>query len=955
MAAARYLVGIDLGTTHTVVAYADTTGLAQAVLAGGALGRSAFPEVVSFDVQQLVAPGEVAARPLLPSLRYHAAPGELLASDVQLPWHPPSLGDEVPPAVIGALARTLGARTPARLVSSAKSWLSHAGVDRTARILPWTAASASAQLDEVPKISPVAASASYLAHVRCSWDARFPSDPLALQEIVLTVPASFDEAARALTLQAARDAGLGAVRLVEEPQAAFYHFLDRHRDDLATALAEVKLALVVDVGGGTTDLTLIQVELRESGPRLTRIAVGEHLMLGGDNMDLALARRAEQRLVGSDSAAALPSVRFAELIAQCRDAKERMLSPGAPESVRVTVLGSGSRLIASAKSSELTRAEVNEVVLDGFFPAIDVTQRPARRRGGIVELGLPFAADAGITRHIAQFLASHAAVARIALGERAPAGDAVPVPDAILLNGGVFHGGPLAARLFDVLASWRGGERLDVLENDAPDLAVARGAVAYGLARRGVGLRIGGGSARSYHVVVSGQAGQARRAVCLLPRGAEEGEELILRERAFTLRVGEPVRFHLVTSTAEAHTYRAGELFDIEIDDPTFADLPPIVAVLEGEGSTGKQEVPVRLAAALTEVGTLELSCIDEASGRRWKLEMGLRGEASADMAARAITQLHPRFADATARIHAFFGKSAQEVAAKEIKTLRQDLEKTLGARETWTTPLLRELFGALLAGSKRRRRSADHERLWFNLAGYCLRPGYGYALDDWRTKQLAALFDEGVQFAPEAQVWAEWWTLWRRVAGGLDEATQTRIVEQLAFYLMPPSPRPRPRPKGPKMLGHDDMVRLAGSLERLAPAKKTEVGEWLVERLAKHDEPKQTWWAVGRLGARVPFYGSAHQVVARETAMRWLALALRQDWSKVDTAMFAAAQLARASGDRERDLPEQLRLEVAARLEKGAAPAAWPGMVREPTVLPEAEERRVFGESLPPGLMLVE
>ena len=304
--AARYLVGIDLGTTNTVVAYADTLGLTLDVV----------PQVVTFDVQQLVAPGEVGTRPLLPSLRYHASTAELPASDVQLPWAEPELGDAVPSAVIGTLARTLGSRTPGRLVASAKSWLSHGGVDRTARILPWSASSSAVRDDDVPKVSPVGASASYLAHVRASWDARFPADPLGSQEVVLTVPASFDEAARALTLEAAHLAGLHSVRLVEEPQAAFYHFLDRHRDDVTTALSDVRLALVVDVGGGTTDLTLIQVELRESGPRLTRIAVGEHLMLGGDNMDLALARRAEPRLAGSvdGQTASLAPARFGELV-----------------------------------------------------------------------------------------------------------------------------------------------------------------------------------------------------------------------------------------------------------------------------------------------------------------------------------------------------------------------------------------------------------------------------------------------------------------------------------------------------------------------------------------------------------------------------------------------------------------------------------------------------------------
>jgi hypothetical protein len=644
----------------------------------------------------------------------------------------------------------------------------------------------------------------------------------------------------------------------------------------------------------------------------------------------------------------------------------------------------------------LTRADVEEVVLDGFFPDVEPTARPTRRRGGVVELGLPFAADPAVTRHLAAFLAASAGRSREALADRAPVSpDSLPVPDAVLVNGGVFHGRLIEQRLFAVLARWRGAPPL-LLENDAPDLAVARGAVAYGLARRGLGLRIGGGSARSFHVVVEdaesrgardappGQRGTAvRRAVCILPRGTEEGEQLVLRERTFALRVGAPVRFHLVSSTAEATTFRAGDI--VEVDD-SFSDLPPIAAVLSddegppergadrtsvttragatpgssagGVGGAGR-EVRVRLAAALTEIGTLELSCIDETSGRRWKLEMGVRGETERDADSSAtggtIGQLPARFAEAVARVHAFYGKRAQDVDARGIKTLRADLEKILGPREEWTTPLLRELFGALLAGARRRRRSADHERVWFNLVGYCLRPGTGYPLDEWRVGQLWELAKEGVQFAPEARVWSEWWTMWRRVAGGLPQQAQETLLDMLEYYLRPPSPRPRPRPKGPRALGYDDMVRLAGALERLPTARKVEVGDWLTERLERHGEARQTWWAVGRIGARVPLYGSAHQVVPREAAMRWLALAMREDWHRHEVAALAAAQLARCSGDRERDLPEALRLQVAERLTQCGAPPVWATSVREPTLLAEVEERSFFGDSLPPGLVLVD
>jgi molecular chaperone DnaK (HSP70) len=494
----RYSVGIDLGTSNTVLAYAE---------AGAQDGSQ---PIRVFEIEQLVSPGEVAARPLLPSVRYHAAEGELSAGDLRLPWSVKGHGDAVvdgaaasQSVVIGRLARLLGAQVPGRLVASAKSWLSHASVDRVAPILPWGAA------DDVRKVSPVDASASYLAHVRAAWNQRFPDAPLEQQDVVLTVPASFDEGARALTVEAARRAGLPALRLLEEPQAAFYDWLFHHRERLASELAHTRLVLICDVGGGTTDLTLIEVSMQDGEPQLTRIGVGNHLMLGGDNMDLALAHLVEARLPGGDARTRLSAASLSQLVERCRGAKEQLLGAQAPDSASITLLGAGSKLIGGARTAQVTRAEVERVIVDGFFPAVASHERPGRPRGALVEFGLPYATDAAVTRHIAAFLSRFAAQSRKALddesggasdgshtndaaGDSHASGDsgassdsrvsngddALPVPDTLLLNGGVFRAEALTRRLADTLGTWRGAP-LNVLHNDNPDVAVARGAVAY--------------------------------------------------------------------------------------------------------------------------------------------------------------------------------------------------------------------------------------------------------------------------------------------------------------------------------------------------------------------------------------------------------------------------------------------------------------------------------------------
>jgi molecular chaperone DnaK (HSP70) len=967
----RYIVGIDLGTSNTAVGFADTlgntavgfadtvgtsAGFATSAEGVAALGGSR-PSIGVFEIPQLVAAGEVQRRALLPSFRYHLGADELSEADRSLGFAEPL--PDLPLGLVGVLAQQLGSRVPGRLVSSAKSWLCHAGVHRRAAILPWGAP------DGVTKLSPVEASASYLAHLRAAWDAAHPGEPLAAQEVVLTVPASFDEVARTLTLEAAKQAGLPTLRLLEEPQAALYDFIDRRRATLEAELAAVRLVLVLDVGGGTTDLTLVRVELRESGMRFTRIAVGDHLMLGGDNMDHALARLCEPALAGGEGAR-LQAARFAQLIQAARQAKERLLGPDAPEQLNITLLGAGSSVVAGNVTTILTRTAAEHAVIDGFFPQVERDAEPATRRSGLVEFGLPFASDPIITRHVAAFLSRHRAVMAEALGltpEQAAEDPRRLLPDAVLLNGGVFRSPQLQARMLDVLKGFR-GEPLSALDNPEPELAVARGAVAYGLARRGIGLRIGGGSARSYYLVV--QSEEAENAVCLLPRGAEEGESYALTGRRFALRIGEPVRFRLLTSTSD-QTHRPGELVSA---DERYQALPEIAAVIAARsvapGGSARpannparsEELQVELEAQLTEVGTLEMSLVSsEERTRRYQLEFQLRGEAgSEDTRTQAhVTQLHPRFAAAAALIQSYYGKAQKELPGRKILTLRNDLEKLIGPREQWDTPLLRELFGQFMAGSKRRRRSADHERLFFHFAGYCLRPGFGYPVDAWRVEQLWPIFQESVQFVQDAQVWSQFWILWRRTAGGLDEAQHGQVFAALAPHLQPQGSRPRPKPKGPRPQGLEDMARLAASLERLPAASKAELGEWLLTRLAKGElSAPSVHWSLGRIGARAPWYGSAHSVVSADVASHWLLHLLTLDLRKSEQAPFAVGQLARWTQDRTRDLGPELRERAALALTQVAGTEPWVKLIREGGELSASEESRVFGESLPPGLRLL-
>ncbi|MHA2760781.1 Hsp70 family protein [Vibrio harveyi] len=934
MASPRFLVGIDLGTTNTVVAYCEITdNLEQS-------------EVSLFDIDQLIGPGEVVRKPLLPSFRYHPAIGQISPSDLTLPWENEPVSGDISNVIVGEWARELGAKVEGRQVSSAKSWLSHQAVDRSSDILPWAGA------QDVDKVSPVIASASYLNHIRQAWNYRHPSNKLEDQDVVVTVPASFDETARKLTLEAAELAGLKKIVLLEEPQAVCYDWYARHQQTAADELKELPLILVCDVGGGTTDLSLIEASFSSQNElALDRIGVGEHLMLGGDNLDLALAHLAESRFNQSKK---LTAASLTKLIQQTRKAKENLLSASAPEEVKITMLGSGSKLLGGTKSIGLSKQEVHQIALDGFFPLSDFSEVPDKRRSAVVEFGLPYVADPAVSKHVAEFLTQHQQVSRAALGIEDDKQNAIPV--GLLLNGGVFNSELVTERVTTLLSDWRGAP-VTVLDNPHPDWSVALGAVAFGKARRGAQLRIGGGAARSYFLHLQ-EKNKMGKALCLLAKGTEEGHEIRLSGRRFSLTLGEPVRFNLLTSTHDTLTNNTaiqnGVMVDVDPD--LFAPLPPYITTLEGEGAelqaNQKERVEVQLACQLTEVGTLKMECVSaEDDSKRWELEFEVRNKQTDDS---EQVKLHPKLNECKELIARLYSGNKKSAESKEIKTLAKDLEKKLGKRDEWDFTTLRQLFDTFAQGRKRRRRSEQHEKNWLRLAGFALRPGFGDPTDSWRIEQVWGLYQQNIQFKNH-QGWTDWWVFWRRIAGGLSQEQQETILADIAKYLHPGAMKNPQSAKAAQDMGYESMVRLAASLEHLEVEDKVLLATWFLSKAINHNQFEQAhWWAMGRLASRTPLYGSQHNVIPREQAEQWLPKLLEQNWQKEPMIAFAAVMICRKTGDRLFDISDDYREQVLTKLKQSKVPESWVSLVEEVKELSESESKRIFGDALPSGLTLV-
>jgi len=938
-----FLVGIDLGTTNCAVAAVDT--------------RARRPRVTLFPIPQLIEPSVVAPQPLLPSFLYFCEPHEIESGAVALPWNP------APDPIAGVLARERGALAPARQVASAKSWLAHPGVDRRAAILPWGAASS-------PQISPVDASARYLMHIRDAWNATMASgdDQLRLerQRIVLTVPASFDEEARELTVEAARASQFDHLTLLEEPIAAFYAWLAEHHTRRARGLLENdRVALVCDVGGGTTDFSLIRVGVDGSGagaPTFERISIGDHLLLGGDNVDLALATLVERRLTESRPDVRLAITQRAALRRLCSAAKEQLLGDTPPDRVPITVLGAGRTVIGAAMTTGLTREDV-QATLDEFLP---ITSRGdvaiARdRRAGLRELGLPYETDAAITRHLAAFLA------RAASGIAGPnvvdvAGRRMMRPDLVLFNGGFFTPEAARDRVVHAVAGWFGDAPI-VLTTSNLESAVAVGAATYARLRAGVGPAmpmVKAGSGRAYYVglrATSSATGsdEADAAVCVISRGTEEGTEIRL-EHPFTVATNRPISFSLYSSTIRSD--RAGDIVSLHggpsaSRDDDAREHAPLVTVLRYGRKSRQVELPVRLSVAFTEVGILELWCESQVSNHRWRLAFQVRDEGDDEQdddvapSPPADAVVPDELTTAAERaIESVFNGVDGTITAE---TLVAHVEQTIGfGKAAWPLPVMRRFTDVLIDLAARRRMSASLEARWLNLFGFCFRPGFGAAKDPWRIGEARKIYAAGLAFPGAIQNRVEWLVLWQRVAGGFSTGQQRELAQRVMGELgLGAKKAPRLNPQIER-----ESWRLLASLERLDPSTRARIGDELVRRVRRDAGNASLLWAIGRLGARAPLYGPLSSIVPPQDAGRWLDALLS---IKVISPELAAAivQIAARVGDPLRDLDEERLARARTRLSEGGIDGDALRPLEEVVATSTFDANRVFGEPLPDGLRL--
>lgn len=931
----RYIIGIDLGTTNSAVAYVD-------------LGQTAGTrrKIRFFEVPQLVAPGEVAPQAILPSFLYVPGSYDLPLGSTALPW----AADR--DFAVGTLAREQGANVPGRLVASAKSWLCHGGVDRTADILPWEAKA------DVAKVSPVEASTRYLQHIREAWNATQAQGReehlFEEQLVVVTVPASFDEVARELTLNAAKAAGIPRAVLLEEPLAAFYAWLSEHEDTWQDHMHDGQLILVCDVGGGTTDFSLVGIKEGESGLHFNRLAVGDHLMLGGDNMDLTLGRFTETKLMGQPGK--LDAQRWPQLVHQCRKAKETLLSSDKPDSqADITLMGQSGKLIAGTLKSTLTYTEIEQVILEGFFPEVELANyAAASRRAGLTEWGLPYVQDAAITRHLASFWYRFADYLRQETEREAL------FPDFILFNGGVLTPASIRQRLLTMVGQWfepvAGAWLPTELVNPRPELAVAVGATYYGLVRQGEGVRVGSGSPRAYFVGVGADATNEeieQPAVCLVPRGTEEGFSIALDQPRFEALTNQPVAFHLFSSSTRLGD-ALGDIVDLPPEEVTV--LPPIRTVLRfGKGEA--RTLPVQLGVHLTEIGILEIWCSSEQTDHRWQLQFDVRQSTAVSEDAHVIAETidHALVDEAKALIQRTF------VSAKDTANRPEQLRKRLEAlferpQKAWPTPLIRTLADTLLDLIGARRLSAAHEARWLNLLGFCLRPGFGDPVDEWRMKTVWKLYFEGLQFPRQTHVRSEWWIFWRRVAGGLNAGKQRQIHQQVRPYLEP-GKKKKPSRMFPKNLSAREELEIwmaLANFERLPVKVKAELGRLMLRRFKKGKLQNQELWALSRLGARQTIYGPLDRVVPSQEVESWIKAVLDQHLSTSDGAANALIQLARFTGDRKRDVSPKLLERVENWLRHAEISDRYVELLKDPTSQLQREAQSwMFGESLPTGLVL--
>lgn len=934
----RYVVGIDLGTTNSAVSYADLTCLNTK---GDGAGIDNGIKV--FKVPQLTGPGEFSPVSVLPSFLY--IPGEYDVSKDAL-THPWKKENDL---FAGVFAREHGAQIPSRLVSSAKSWLCHSRADREAPILPWGS-------ENVDKISPVKATSEYLRHIRKAWNHFVKDEDLFLENqfTVITVPASFDEAAREYTLKAAREAGFGKnITLLEEPLAAFYAWVTRHEHDWQSHVKTDDLILVCDVGGGTTDFTLISLKEAHGSPQFERVAVGDHLILGGDNIDLMLARYVASKFTQK---ANLTPDQWKTLSYKCRAAKEKLLLDSAENGdenrVRIVLRGEGRSLIANTLSADLEKNELEEILCNGFFPEVEPSLAHPKKSGkAMAEFGLPYEQEPAITRHIGWFLERHRESVKAILGKE-------PIPDHILFNGGSLKPSVFQNKIRSAIRKWFSCEDQalpSLLDNSDPDLSVALGASYYGLVKQGMGVRVGSGSPRSYYIGIASDHVQnthrsqnetcdptCEKVLCVVERGLDEGSLIPLPEMEFEVVTNQPVLFSMFSSSFRSGD-KSGDI--LQVDD-SLTPLPPLKTVIKFGKKGESKRIPVKVEVEYTEMGTLGMWCRSSVSAHRWKLQFQLRepqaGEANESEVYDDDTVNNVR----NLLTDAFCGSADNARLSSVVKNMEKLVETK---RNKWPLSFLRAVADHLLENAGWRHTSPEHEIRWLNLTGFCIRPGFGDAFDEARMPKLWKVYLQKSVFPKAKQNALEWWIFCRRIAGGLTAGQQRQFFQDVSGYLLANSGTGKKLP----VQEMTEMWMAAANMERLLIKDKIALSKKLIPQLKPGKTPHQMFWALSRIGARELLYGSVDRVVPAKEVERWTKRLMKINWNPKDPISTALAQILRKTGDRTRDVSQDVIQIMVPWFEQMQASQKSLNMIQTVIPIESADEASIYGESLPQGLIL--
>ena len=951
MLESRYIIGIDLGTTSCALSYLDTLDLQKGVRV--------------LTIPQWDRDGALKSSENLPSFCYLPPKSAYKKGEFKLPFVSYRSEEEVDDKVLGSYARRQMSLTPDRVIHAAKSWLCPRGVDSHECILPWH----SDTLIGEQRLSPIEVSSLYLKHLKDVWNEEMASHEEAYllknQRVIITVPASFDEVASQYTLAAARMAGYSTdhLSLLEEPQAAFYHWQQTLSPQSANFKACIesssqkakeiifaselgkKKILICDIGGGTTDFSLLELDGHGEPLEVSRIAVSDHILLGGDNIDLKIAHFLEEKLRKENKIKSLHSHQWAALVAEARDLKERSLednSQVSDDELHISIVGTGSSLFGGGASTSVKPSEIQKLVCQGFFPSCQRDSQAQEKRSGLKEWGLPYAKDSAITRHLAGFLSGRSI-------------------DAVLFTGGTLVPSYLQELLRNQIAEWQKKAPI-VLNNDSMHLAVAKGAAWYGASLHFKHGRIKSGYPRNLFVEVSLGPNKPHKIMSVLPKGFIGGEKLRLEKQDVKVVLGQPVSFQMYCSL-QSDSIPVGTLVS-KTDIPDLKRMPPLQTKLELPGKTKRKSrdpelLAVNLELGLSETGLLAIDCVAKENSsnmpsQKWRLSFNVQESAIKNNSRGLEEQQNsasPGFHASDAyllvqdKILEVYGKAKPGAVKINPNKLSREIESTIGlSRDSWNLELLRGIWETLREGETRRGRSETHETTWLNLAGYCLRPGYGDTLDNFRMKEVWHAFERGMAFPKGKQVQAQWWILWRRVSGGLDKGKQEKLFAKIAPLLR-------------KGTANPEMYMLAGSLELISVNKKIQLGSALIKQIKarKPEYLSQKIWALGRIASRIPLYGGPENIVRPHFVQAWIDELADLDFSKdqYQGLLHFFVQSGRLVDDRELDLSEEYRdklLSLILRFDQGVN---YRDQLLTVKPLDLAGKNRLFGESLPAGFMI--